>query len=300
MKEFRGICYAFTSSSTFGLAPFFTLCLLHAGYSSFEVLSYRWGIASLALGIYGWLGGCGYRLERRVWGTVFCLCLLRAATSLSLVFAYQWIASGTASIIHFMYPLAVTLAMMFFFGEPKSGKILAATAVSIAGAVLLSAGNMAVGNDKAVAGMLAATLSVFTYAGYIIGVRKSRAAEIDSTVLTTYVMGGGALLFIIGGCLTGGVRLETEGHNWLYILGISLPATAISNMTLVKAIKSIGPTLTSIFGAMEPLTAVAIGILAFDEALTPTGVAGMALIIAAVTAVVLKSAAHETKEGMIQ
>lgn len=58
--------------------------------------------------------------------------------------------------------------------------------------------------------------------------------------------GWGALYFILGGLLTGGVRIETDGMTWLCILGLALPATALSNMTLVQAIKRIGPTLTSI------------------------------------------------------
>ena len=95
-------------------------------------------------------------------------------------------------------------------------------------------------------------------------------------------MGLGALFFIIGGYLTEGIRLETQGKVWLYILGLALPATAISNMALVKAIKHIGPTLTSIFGAMEPLTAVFIGIVVFHETSTIGGILGMLLIIIAV------------------
>ena len=47
MERASGILYAALSSSTFGLAPLFTLLLLGLGYSSFEVLSYRWGVASL-------------------------------------------------------------------------------------------------------------------------------------------------------------------------------------------------------------------------------------------------------------
>lgn len=121
------------------------------------------------------------------------------------------------------------------------------------------------------------------------GVRRSRAAEIDSTVLTCYVMAFGALFFIAGGLLTGGVRLETDPHTWLYILGVAIPATAVSNMALVQAIKSIGPTLTSIFGAMEPLTAVVIGIWVFAEPFTAKGAAGILLIVAAVSVVVLRS-----------
>lgn len=51
MKNFKGIVYAALSSSTFGLAPLFSILLLSDGFSSFEVLSYRWGVASLTLGI---------------------------------------------------------------------------------------------------------------------------------------------------------------------------------------------------------------------------------------------------------
>lgn len=66
----------------------------------------------------------------------------RAATSLSLVIAYQHIASGVASTIHFMYPLAVALAMMCFFREKGSVWVFAAIGMSIVGAVLLSLGNV--------------------------------------------------------------------------------------------------------------------------------------------------------------
>ena len=97
MLRVKGILWAALSSSTFGLAPLFTLLLLGVGYSSFEVLTYRWGVASLCLGAYGLLAGCDFRLGRRELGTVFLLSLFRAATSLSLVIAYQNIASGVAS-----------------------------------------------------------------------------------------------------------------------------------------------------------------------------------------------------------
>ena len=114
MKNFKGIVYAALSSSTFGLAPLFSILLLSDGFSSFEVLSYRWGVASLTLGIVGLAGGCRFRISRQELCTVFFLSLFRAATSLSLVIAYQNISSGVASIIHFMYPLAVALAWHSF------------------------------------------------------------------------------------------------------------------------------------------------------------------------------------------
>ena len=289
MERAKGILYAALSSSTFGLAPLFTLLLLGLGYSSFEVLSYRWGAASLFLGALALLAGRSFRLSWPELRTVFFLSLFRAATSLSLVIAYQNIASGVASTIHFMYPLVVAVVMMCFFRERGSAWTFAAIGMSIVGAVLLSLGNVDFSHGDTTLGIVSATVSVVAYGGYIVGVRRSRAVEIDSTVLTCCVMAFGALFFIAGGLLTGGVRLETDPHTWLYILGVAIPATAVSNMALVQAVKSIGPTLTSIFGAMEPLTAVVIGVWVFAEPFTAKGAAGILLIVAAVSVVVLRS-----------
>ena len=260
MNRIKGILYAAVSSSTFGLAPFFSLTLLLAGFSAFEVLSYRWGVATIALTLFGWCSGCSFRLEKKDFLVVLLLSLLRAVTSFSLLIAYQNIATGVASTIHFMYPLAVSLVMMYFFQEKKSLWVMFAVFMSLLGAALLSSGELEAKNGDTIVGLVAACVSVFSYAGYIVGVRMTRAVRINSTVLTCYVMGLGTVLYFIGALTTSGLRLVADGYTWLIILGLALPATAISNITLVRAIKYAGPTLTSILGAMEPLTAVVIGV----------------------------------------
>ncbi len=289
MDKIKGILFAALSSSTFGLAPFFTISLIMAGYSTFEALSYRWGVASLFLFLVGVFSGVKFRMSWRDFRTVFCLSLFRATTSFSLVVAYQNIASGVASVIHFMYPLAVALTMMFVFKEPKSKTIISAIVISIIGAVFLSTGNIeSLGGGDTVLGIVMSTISVFSYAGYIVGVRRTRAVNIPSVPLTCSVMGIGAVLFIIGGFFTGGIRIETDPHIWLYIAGLGLVATAISNISLVQGIKLAGPTLASIMGAMEPLTAVVIGIFVFGETFSWHTAVGIVLILFAVLLVILK------------
>lgn len=288
MNRIKGILYAAVSSSTFGLAPFFSITLLLAGFSAFEVLSYRWGVASVVLIAFGLLSGCNFRLTRKDLGVVFLLSLLRAVTSFSLIIAYQNITSGVASTIHFMYPLAVALAMMFFFQERKSLLVMLAVLMSLLGAALLSMGELDAKNGNTIVGLVAACVSVFSYAGYIIGVRTTRAVQINSTVLTCYVMGLGTLFYLIGAFSTSGIQWVTDGYTWLIILGLALPATAISNITLVHAIKYAGPTLTSILGAMEPLTAVVIGVFVFKELFTVNSAIGILLILIAVSIVVFR------------
>lgn len=286
--KFKGYVYAVLSSSTFGLAPFFTLMLLDGGLSSFGALFYRWGFAAAALGCFGLMVRQNFRLSGRDAGTICLLGLARAMTSLCLIVAYQYIATGVASAIHFLYPLAVACGMSIFFRERISWKTGAAILVSLIGAVMLSSNDLGTGGRNAAVGISAAGLSVICYSAYMIGVRKTRAARIDSAALTFYVTLFGAILF---GCCAmifdGGIELVTGWKMWLCVLGVSLPATAISNITLVNAIKYIGPTLTSLFGAMEPLTALIVGILAFGERFTAATAIGMALVIAAVSSVVL-------------
>lgn len=293
MNRIKGILYAAVSSSTFGLAPFFSLTLLLAGFSAFEVLSYRWGVATIALTLFGWCSGCSFRLEKKDFLVVLLLSLLRAVTSFSLLIAYQNIATGVASTIHFMYPLAVSLVMMYFFQEKKSLWVMFAVFMSLLGAALLSSGELEAKNGDTIVGLVAACVSVFSYAGYIVGVRMTRAVRINSTVLTCYVMGLGTVLYFIGALTTSGLRLVADGYTWLIILGLALPATAISNITLVRAIKYAGPTLTSILGAMEPLTAVVIGVFVFEELFTLNSAIGIILILLAVSVVIFRKQKNE-------
>mgnify|MGYP001512220668 FL=1 len=293
MNRIKGILYPAVSSSTFGLAPFFSLTLLLAGFSAFEVLSYRWGVATIALTLFGWCSGCSFRLEKKDFLVVLLLSLLRAVTSFSLLIAYQNIATGVASTIHFMYPLAVSLVMMYFFQEKKSLWVMFAVFMSLLGAALLSSGELEAKNGDTIVGLVAACVSVFSYAGYIVGVRMTRAVRINSTVLTCYVMGLGTVLYFIGALTTSGLRLVADGYTWLIILGLALPATAISNITLVRAIKYAGPTLTSILGAMEPLTAVVIGVFVFKELFTLNSAIGIILILLAVSVVIFRKQKNE-------
>ena len=70
--------------------------------------------------------------------------------------------------------------------------------------------------------------------------------------------------------------------------------TVVSNITLVLAVQNIGGTLTSVLGALEPLTAVCIGVLAFGEEFTFREGAGIFVILAAVTVIILTNSIQGT------
>lgn len=269
-----------------------------AGVSHFDILTYRWGIAAFVLMIYAAIREKTLKLNSfdEVWKIIL-LSALRAVTSITLLIGYANIASGIASTINFMYPVVVALCMMLFYGEKKSAANIISIAMSIFGVYLLAHGDgLIVEGGDTTLGLVCSIISAFSFAAYYIVMKRTKADKIEVVKFTTWIMLLSAVYFLIGGLVTeGGISLVTDSRSWLYILGLGLWSTMVSSFTGVKAIRRIGPTLTSILGALQPLTAVILGVIFLDEHLGVKTVLGIALILVAVTIVVIhqgKSVKH--------
>lgn len=288
--KLNGVFYASISSASFGFSPLFTLGLLAAGLTSFDVLSYRWLIAGIVLMIYAFCKKKTLRLNSfdEAWKVIL-LSLLRSITSVTLLIGYANISSGIASTINFMYPVIVTICMMLFFGEKRSAIDFAAIAASIFGVYLLASGDSIVvegGNTRL--GLICSLISAFSFAAYYIVMKRIRADKIEVVKFTTWIMMLSALYFIVCAVVfEGKLTMLPDFKSWLYILGLGLWATMVSNITGVKAIRRIGPTHTSILGALQPVTAVILGVIFLGEHLYLRSCIGMTLILVAVTVVVM-------------
>ena len=288
-KFLLGISLAAISSLTFGLAPYFSIILMNEGLPAIEVLAYRWGVGTSVLVVFGLLAGNSFFLPRKAILPILFVSIFRALTSITLLLSFQNITIGASSTIHFMYPLIVAAIMMLFFHEKKSWIKIGAILFSILGAILLSSGGIRLEGGNLMRGMIYSVLSVITYAIYILGLRHKRLEEVESTPLTCYVMGFASISFIITGQFTGGIEWIPfrEHYLWWHILGIAIPATAISNFTLIKSVKLVGPTMSSILGILEPITAVLIGIWLFAEPFTFKTAIGLLIIMLAACIVIL-------------
>lgn len=285
----NGIFYACISSASFGFSPLFSIGLLAAGLSNSDVLSYRWALAAIVLMVYAAVKGKTLRINSldEAW-KIALLSGLRALTSVTLLIGYANIASGIASTINFMYPVIVVFWMMLVHGEQKSWINLAAIALSILGVYLMASGDgLKIEGGNTALGLACSIISAVSFAAYYILMKRTRADKIEVVKFTTWIMIMCAVYFIISGLIVdGGITLVHDGKLWLYILGLALWSTMISNFTGVKAVRRIGPTLTSILGALQPLTAVILGVLFLDEHLGFKSIAGIVLILVSVLMVV--------------
>ncbi|MCC8188733.1 MAG: DMT family transporter [Bacteroides sp.] len=286
MNKINGFLYGLLSSACFGLIPLFTLPLMQAGMRFESILLYRFVFSCLALGAIALLTRQNFQIARKDIPSLLVLAGLYDISAIFLFWGYKLMSSGVATTIHFMYPVLTTLLMMVFFGEKKSSRRLIAVSLAVFGVWTLSHGEGT--GDISLSGTLIVLLSALAYAMYIITVNQLKIRKLQGVVLTFYV-------FLFGGMLLG-LGLFTWGdlqpiENWNTVGNLTLLAlvpTVISNLALVQAVKGIGSTLTSVLGAMEPVTAVCVGIFIFDEAFTLHIGSGIALIIAAVLLIIWK------------
>ena len=294
----NGIFYASISSASFGFSPLFSLALISAGLWNLDVLSYRWTVAAIVLVVYAFAKKKTLRLTLDETWKILLLSALRAFTSITLLIGYENIASGIASTINFMYPVVVTMCMMIFFGEQKSWINIGAISISLIGVYLMTSGDgLRVEGGNTALGLACSLISAFSFAAYYIVMKRTKADKIEAVKLTTWIMLMCAVYFIIAGFIFNGkITIVTDGKLWISILGLGLWSTMVSNFTGVKAVRRIGPTLTSILGALQPLTAVILGVLFLNEHLSVMTVVGIGLIMLAVMIIVQ----HQSKKKHFQ
>ena len=135
-------------------------------------------------------------------------------------------------------------------------------------------------------GTLMVFLSALTYAVYIVYVSRSSLNAMPTVTVTFYVLLFGCFVFGARLLWAGEVLTPVRWYMWGNLLALALFPTAISLLCTTRAIHYIGSTPTAILGALEPVTAVVIGVAVFGERLTLRSATGIALIIVAVTLVV--------------
>lgn len=287
MNKVNGLLYGLLSSASFGLIPLFTIPAMQAGMPFESILFYRFSFACLAMGGILLISRQSFRINWRDIPSLFLLALLYLMSAVFLFWGYKFMASGIATTIHFMYPVLTTLIMMLFFKERKSGWRIAAIASAVAGVYFLSGGD-ADAESFSFLGLFIVLLSALGYALYLVTMSQLKIGQMKGLLLTFYVFLFGSILLFMGTKTITQLQPISDGHTAGNLILLALIPTVVSNLALVRAVKSIGSTLTSVLGAMEPVTAVCVGIFLFGEAFTTSVAIGIALIIAAVIVIILK------------
>ena len=287
MNKFKGFLYGIVASSTFGLLPLFTLPVMGEGLTTFSILSYRMLFASILVAVLMLIGRVSFatNLKELRWFAV--LGFLYYGSAALLFQAYGGMASGLATTLHFMYPVSVTVIMALVYKQCPSVVTICAIILSLIGVALLCLRESSTGVSSLLS-IFWVLLSGVCYAVYLVLVSTVRRInQQNSQKLTFYVLMFSGAFFMLSTLQGGGLQIIPSVSAGINLLLMATLPTLLSNLALVRSVKNIGSTLTSVLGAMEPLTAIIVGILVFDESLRGLMVVGIILILVSVSLIVL-------------
>lgn len=283
-----GLLCGIVAGVSYGTNPLFAKPLLESGVPVVVMLFFRYALSATLLGIWMLLNGEKLSTSRRELGLLVVLGLLFAGSSIFLFASYEFIPSGLATTLVYLYPVFVALIMVFLHFYPSWQTWLSIVA-SFGGILLLSSSSQ--GIDIQLPGIFLAVLSALSYAHYLIIVnRSSRIKNVSERTITFYALATGTVLFFIMRLIQGGSLVEgvDTPADWANLVGLAIVPTILSLLTLAVSTRFIGPTKTSILGVFEPLTAILIGTALFGEPLTWKMGLGIAICVAAVVFMILK------------
>ncbi len=283
-----GFIVGLVAAVCYGFIPFFTLPIKQGNAADFMsdpcILFYRFGFASLIVALAMVVQRKSFKVTRGELVTLIYLSFISDGSALFLIDGYNYMSSGVATTLHFMYPVATAIIMMVFYHEARRASTLFAVVMAVVGVAVLS---WDTSGKASITGIVIVLISALCYALYIIRVNRSRAATMDGTKLVFYILFIGALIFGGEALRQGSFAPISTNLQLTHLLALSVICTFITNVALVYSVKRIGSTMVAVLGALEPLTAVVVGCLVFGEAFTWQVVVGILLIIPVVLLIVL-------------
>lgn len=288
-KHTIGTLNAALAAVSYGTNPLFAIPMFNLGIGVNSVLFYRYFLATIIY--FVWLKFAKKTCLKVTKEQVFCLFLVSVVFSLSslLLFdAFNYMPSGLACTILFIYPIFVALIACLFRQEKITSKVIMAMFFTTFGIFSLYNGDI----NLSTKGIVLVLLSGLCYAVYMVAIKSIKPLRrLKSEVLSFYVMLLGLSVYIVNLKFCTQLQPLNSPLCVCCALGLAILPTIISLETIAIGIKLIGATKTAVIGALEPLTALFFGILLFKEVLTLKIVFGIILIFVGVNLVIFNKKA---------
>lgn len=204
-------------------------------------------------------------------------------TPLILFSSYYFIDSGTAMVLHFVYPAAVLVGGVLFYRERVTFGALISIVICILGIFQF----YTPGAPLDWRGGALAILSGFGYAAYILMLSHFKYKEITGFLLNAYVFSINSIVLFSVCAATGMLTFPVTLSGWIcsLILAVVVNVGAVSMFQWGTRI--IGGQKAAILSTMEPTTSVFVGILVFHEVVTARTALGTVLVLLASILIVL-------------
>lgn len=295
MKDYKtkGYINGILAAVSYGTNPLFALPMYKLGMGVNSVLFYRYLFALIIYGISIKLfKKINLKLSLKEFACLFPLAVLFALSSVTMFDALNYLDSGVACTILFVYPIIVALISVIFYKEKLTKTSIFAMLLAFGGIFMLNGG---INGHLNPLGIFLILSSALVYAIYMVLVKNlTPIKHIKNEKLTFYVMLFGLSVFIVNLKFCTELQPITDWRVFACATALAIFPTIISIETINVAIRLIGSTTTAILGALDPLTAIFFGVVVFGEALTVNRIFGIILVLVGAMLIILRDKFKET------
>lgn len=265
------------SALIYGIAPMLAKIAYMGGVNGMTLTFLRTFLMLPLLFILMLARGRSFRLNKKELFDIIILGVVGGSLSIiSLYAAYDYISTGLATTLHFIYPLIIVVVSALIYREKITNMKLAAVMLVTLGIFLFVDLNTAA--DKI--GVILAVLSGVFYSFYVIYMDHSGLDKMDYVKLTFYlmiIMSAGT--FIFGAATKSIVFNEMSGTAWVFAVIISFLITIGAIPLFQAGVRYEGASTAGIVSALEPITTIILGALFLGEAMALVQYFGGAMII---------------------
>lgn len=174
-------------------------------------------------------------------------------------------------------PIYVSVGAWLLFGERMGPRFIGATALAMAGVVVLTWTSVDLGAGHALGDALGVVAGV-CYAGYILAASRLRT-DYSSLAINVATCLVGAPLLLAAALATGQSVAPPTVNDWFLMIGLGVLAHACGQGLIVWGLAHLPAAFASVSLLVAPVSAAALAWLLLAEPLGPVQVAGMALVL---------------------
>ncbi len=272
----KGYIYTALSAIIFGLMPLLTKIIIARGATSLTIAFFRVFYVTIVLFFVLKIKKIDLYLEKRDLLSAILISIFGSGlTIIILNESYNYVDTGIATSLHFLYPLFVAILCCFFYGEKIKKKQIISLSFALVGIICF----MSKGNGS-LFGYFLAIASGLTYAFYLVKMDKTGLVKMNALKLSFYLALFTTIEIFTMNLFMQDVVFKMDTLSYGLLLVLALSSSFLATVLLQKGVLLLGSTRASFICLLEPVTSMIVGILWLNEALTLNkGLGGLAIII---------------------
>lgn len=282
--KIKGIIFTIFSALLFGVTPILASKTYDMGSNPETLTFYRNLLVVPILFVIMLVKKVDFKIDKKTALDIVIIgCLGRGVTTLMLYSSYDYIGVGTATTIHFLYPVFVALICFVFYKEKLDLPKIFALTIACGGVMFF----LEKGHTEGVFGLAIAVASSVTYAFYMVGMDKKKLKDINPFKVSFYMAIAVATGMLFYNIPTKKIVFALPPKAFLYTFVIAICTSLLAVVFLQIGIKHLNATVASIFCLFEPIACSVAGVIFLSERITVAKIIGSALILSAVVLIMV-------------